>query len=141
MKREVLETYNNEALKIEQFVECLCRENHIHNYFGSISVALLSAVDLTKGKLNIIFQKNKKGVCFTIEAEDRYFALLSEKAQTEDNSLFLIKNLSDEISVAQEGKVLIMSFYVSGIAPELAIQRKELITGFSSYKRKKLQAF
>lgn len=140
MKREVLETYNNEALKIEQFVECLCRENHIHNYFGSISVALLSAVDLTKGKLNIIFQKDKKGVCFTIVAEDKYFTLLSEDIQTEDNSLFLIKNLSDEISVTQEGNVLTMSFYVSGIVPELAVQRKELISSYSSYKRKKLQA-
>lgn len=139
MKREVLEIYNNETLKIEQFVECLCRENHIHNYLGSISVALLSAVDLTEGKLNIIFQKDKKGVCFTIESEDKYFALLSEDIQTENNSLFLIKSLSDEISVTQEGKVLTMSFYVSGISPELAVKRKELINTYSSYKRKKLQ--
>lgn len=139
MKREVLEIYNNETLKIEQFVECLCRENHIHNYFGSISVALSSAVDLTEGKVNIIFQKDKKGVCFTVESEGKYFAPLSEDTQTENNSLFLIKNLSDEISVTQEGKVLTMSFYVSGIAPELAVQRKELISCYSSYKRNKLQ--
>lgn len=139
MKREVLEIYNNETFKIEQFVECLCRENHIHNYLGSISVALLSAVDLTEGKLNIIFQKDKKGVCFIIESESKYFALLSEDIQTEDNSLFLIKSLSDEISVTQEGKVLTMSFYVSGISPELAVKRKELINSYSSYKRKKLQ--
>lgn len=139
MEKEILETYNNETLKIEQFIEHLCRENHIHNYFGSVSVALMSAVDLTKGKLNIFFQKDKKGIAFTIEAEDKYFALLLEKTQIKDNSLFLIKNLSDEIAVTQEGRVLTMSFYVSGIVPELALQRKELINAYSSYRQKKIQ--
>ncbi|MDO5759588.1 MAG: hypothetical protein Q4Q06_01020 [Bacteroidota bacterium] len=136
MKKEKIEIYSKDIPKVEEFLEWICAEYHIHNYLGSISVALSTAMSLTKGKIILVFQKDKEGVSFTLESEGKYFSSLTSEGKAEDESLFLIENLPDSISVKDEGKCLIMNFYVSGIEPEMALHRKEIISNFSLRKKK-----
>ena len=138
MKKETLEILGNNNTAIEDFIENLCVENHIHNYLGSISVALYTALHLTRGRIVLFFQKCTQGVQFGIQAEQDFFSILTKEFSKESETLFLINNLADQISVHEAGKVLEMTFYVNGIDTELAFRREESLRGFSLLKNKTL---
>ncbi|MBQ4420105.1 MAG: hypothetical protein II878_00995 [Bacteroidales bacterium] len=133
MKKDTLEIKNNDALRVEEFIEGICADNHLHNYMGSISVAISTALSLSQGDITLCFEKCVGGVCFTIktEKENNFSSLVSEDTTQDNEFSFLINALTDEIEVKDEGKTLDLIFYVSGIDEELAMRRKELLHEYS----------
>ena len=133
MKKDTLEIKNNDALRVEEFIEGICADNHLHNYMGSISVAVSTALSLSQGDITLCFEKCVGGVCFTIktEKENNFSSLVSEDTTQDNEFSFLINALTDEIEVKDEGKTLDLIFYVSGIDEELAMRRKELLHEYS----------
>lgn len=132
MKKDTLEIKNNDALRVEEFIEGICADNHLHNYMGSISVAISTALSLSQGDMTLCFEKCVGGVCFTIMTEkiNSFSSLLT--ADNQDNEFsFLLNTLTDEIEVKDEGRTLDLIFYVSGVDEELAMRRKELLHEYS----------
>ncbi len=132
MKKDTLEIKNNDALRVEEFIEGICADNHLHNYMGSISVAISTALSLSQGDMTLCFEKCVGGVCFTIMTEKGNFSsLLNEEANQDNEFSFLLNALTDEIEVKDEGRTLDLIFYVSGVDEELAMRRKELLHEYS----------
>ena len=133
MKKDTLEIKNNDALRVEEFIEGICADNHLHNYMGSISVAISTALSLSQGNITLCFEKCIGGVCFTIETEkeNSFSSLMNQEANQDNEFSFLINALTDEIEVKDEGKTLDLIFYVNGIDEELAMRRKELLHEYS----------
>lgn len=135
MKAEIekINILSTENFKAEDFVEEICSRNHLYNYFGSISVAISTALTLVSGKISVSFEKCVGGVVFAISCKEDIFQDIDFRqiGDEKTNSLFLINSLTDEIEVKDKGRTLELIFYVNGIAPELAMQRKEAIEQYS----------
>lgn len=131
MKKDTLEIKNNDALRVEEFIEGICADNHLHNYMGSISVAISTALSLSQGDMTLCFEKCVGGVCFTIMTENGNFSSLLNADNQDNEFSFLLNALTDEIEVKDEGKTLDLIFYVSGVDEELAMRRKELLHEYS----------
>lgn len=131
MKKDTLEIKNNDALRVEEFIEGICADNHLHNYMGSISVAISTALSLSQGDMTLCFEKCVGGVCFTIMTEKGNFSSLLNADNQDNEFSFLLNALTDEIEVKDEGRTLDLIFYVNGVDEELAMRRKELLHEYS----------
>lgn len=131
MKKDTLEIKNNDALRVEEYIEGICADNHLHNYMGSISVAISTALSLSQGDMTLCFEKCVGGVCFTIMKEKGNFSSLLNADNQDNEFSFLLNALTDEIEVKDEGRTLDLIFYVSGVDEELAMRRKELLHEYS----------
>lgn len=133
MKKDIIEIKDKDALRVEEFIEGICADNHLHNYLGSISVAVSTALSVVEGNITLCFEKCIGGVCFTIntETENSFSSLINENAEQDNELSFLVNALTDEIEIKEDGKVLDLIFYVNGIDEELAMRRKELVHEYS----------
>lgn len=131
---EKINILSTEVFKAEEFIEDICSRNHLYNYFGSISMALSTAISMLNGKISVSFEKCVGGVVFSVSSKDEVFKDLDFEHLEEDttNALFLVDSLSDGIAIMDNGKTLEISFLVNGIAPELAMQRNEYLRQYSS---------
>ncbi len=133
MKKDTLELKNNDYLRVEEFIEGICADNHLHNYFGSISVAVSTVMNMTDGDVTLGFEKCIGGVCFTVAGKEKEtFAVLNQTTDSmEKDSLFLVETLTDELDVSEDGSSVDLIFYVNGVDEELVAKRKELINAYS----------
>jgi hypothetical protein len=156
--RELVITGNKEITKLERFVEEICDYYNINNeYFGNILLATTEAAGilfslndaLSDGKIFISFDRTSKGLIFKIrlsnsegkleEGEDILEQEIRKHKLSRD--IFIIKALTDEITISVNAKSIILVFYVSSMNYEKSLLRinqlKEYWTKKEDVKQKK----
>jgi serine/threonine-protein kinase RsbW len=138
--RELVITGKKEIVKLERFVEEICEYYNINNdYFGNILLATTEAAGILfslndsgdGGKVAISFDRNRKGLIFKIKLENG----LIEGEDSEDlldreirrhklsRDIFIIKALTDEITISVNAKSIVLVFYVSSMNYEKSLYR------------------
>lgn len=133
-----------EITKLERFVEEICDYYNINNeYFGNILLATTEAARILlslneaseNGRIAISFDRNPKGLVFNIKMEGGsgveidHEDLLDREIRKHKLSrdIFIIKALTDEITISVNAKSIILVFYVSSMNYEKSLIRiKEL---------------
>jgi hypothetical protein len=138
--RELVITGKNEISKLERFVEEICDYYNINNeYFGNILLASTEAVGILfalnevqgEGKISVSFDRSPKGLVFKIRLDgagenvDNSEDILDIEIRKHKLSrdIFIIKALTDEITISVNAKSIILVFYVSSMNYEKALQR------------------
>lgn len=138
--RELVITGVKEISKLERFVEEICDYYNINNeYFGNILLATTEAAGILfslneavdEGQISISFDRNPKGLIFKIklgnsnskddESEDILEREIRKHKLARD--IFIIKALTDEITISVNAKSIILVFYVSSMNYEKSLQR------------------
>jgi hypothetical protein len=149
--REIVITGTKEISKLERFVEEICDYYNINNeYFGNILLATTEAASILfslnesadNGQIAISFDRNSKGLVFKIklgrneaDAEGSEDILDREiRKHKLSRDIFIIKALTDEITISVNAKSIVMVFYVSSMNYEKSLQR---ITELKEYWQKK----
>ncbi len=140
---------------VNQFVEDVCDHYNIFNsYFSNILTAVTEAVQnaIEHGNKNdssrmveISFSSGTEGLSFTITDEGNGFdpsTLPDPTDLSNDGSvgrgIFLMRSLSDDIQFLDNGRTIELTFNISGIDQELAVQRAgQLNRYFQSVKKTK----
>jgi hypothetical protein len=138
--RELVITGQKEMGKLERFVEEICEYYNINNdYFGNILLATTEAAGILfslndsaeTGMITISFDRNRKGLIFKIKIGNG----AGEDADAEDvldreirrhklaRDIFIIKALTDEITISVHAKSITMVFYVSSMNYEKSLYR------------------
>ncbi|MDR1724870.1 MAG: hypothetical protein LBR28_00545 [Bacteroidales bacterium] len=120
------------AYKIGRMIEDICDKYNLHNYFGLISTTVAYAGNIVLSALNdderIIFTFNQciGGVSFSLKSERNIFENLDFNIDyTSQSPELIIKMLTNEVYIQQEGKELEMVFYVNGIEPAQLLTRQD----------------
>ncbi len=130
--REINISGKNEINRLERFVEEICDYYNINNeYFGNILLAATEAADIlitlneraSEARLSVSFDRNPKGLMFKIklihegagtgEIEDILDREIRKHKLSKE--IFIIKALADEITIAVNGKHIVLVFYVSSM--------------------------
>jgi hypothetical protein len=138
--RELVITGHKEIGKLERFVEEICEYYNINNdYFGNILLATTEAADILfslndsveGGKVAISFDRNRKGLIFKIkldngtqgETEQEDYLDREIRRHKLSKDIFIIKALTDEITISVNAKSIILVFYVSSMNYEKSLNR------------------
>jgi len=143
MKQEVRElvlTGHKEIAKLERFVEEICEYYLVGNdYFGNILLASTEATNilfslndsLENNKIAVSFDRSRKGMVFKIKLMDGF----QKDSEPEDfldreirrhklsKEIFIIKSLTDEITISIDAKSIILVFYISSMNYEKSLYR------------------
>ena len=143
MKNETREIFIygiKEINKLERFIEEICDYYNVNNeYFGNILMAtteatsiLFTVTDMQEfGSVLIRFDKHSKGLTFKIRLESNY----KGQGDSEDildreirkyklsKEIFIVKALTDEITISLTGKSIILTFYISSLNYEKSLNR------------------
>jgi hypothetical protein len=142
--RELVITGQKEIVKLESFVEEICDYHNISNeHFGNVLLATTEAARILfsinesteKGQVTIRFERNRKGLVFKIKTGDGIHSsvenedILDKEIRKHKLSrdIFVIKALTDEISISVNAQSIKLVFYISSINYEKSLHRiKEL---------------
>ena len=138
--RKISITGVKEINKLEKFIEEICDYYNVNNeYFGNILLATTESANIllslhdnpSRGKVLIGFERTPKGLIFHIRLNDHD----NDSQKTEDfldteirkhklsKEIFIIRALTDEITIAVDGKSIKLIFYVSSINYEKSLER------------------
>jgi len=138
--RKIIISGSKEINKLERFIEVICDYYNINNeYFGNILLATTESANILlaindnplKGKVCIDFERTPKGLIFHIKLTNA----TKNTKDTEDfldkeirkhklsKEIFIIKALTDEITISIDGKSIRLVFYVSSINYEKSLER------------------
>lgn len=147
-----------EINRLERFIEEICDYYNINNeYFGNILLATTESANIllalndnpTKGKVSIGFERTPKGLIFHIRLinsdintkKEEDFLDKEIRKHKLSKEIYIIRALTDEITISIDGKSIRLVFYVSSINYEKSLQRinklKEYFTKEVSVKQKK----
>jgi hypothetical protein len=138
--RELTITGKKEIVKLERFVEEICDYYNINNeYFGNVLLATTEAADILFSlnessddtRMAISFDRNPKGLIFKIklanndgDAIDNEDILDREiRKHKLSREIFIIKALTDEITISVNAKSIVLVFYVSSMNYEKSLHR------------------
>jgi hypothetical protein len=149
--RQVVITGNKEMVKLERFVEEICDYYNINNeYFGNILLATTEAAGILfslnesaeNGVIAVSFDRNSKGLIFKIklgsnadgatDAEDILDREIRKHKLSRD--IYIIKALTDEITISVNAKSITLVFYVSSMNYEKSLQRINALNHYWSKK-------
>ena len=143
MKREnraLVLTSRREINKLDRFVEEICEYYNINNeYFGNVLLATTEAAGILFSlhensgdtSLTISFDRKPKGLIFKIkmsggcsDGEGQEDILDQEiRKHKLSRDIFIIKALTDEITISVNAKSITLVFYVSSMNYEKSLQR------------------
>lgn len=122
--------------KVEDFICNVCDENNVHNYFATIDLAVLHAVE------NSVIHGNKKdknkhvtvccdncrgGLCFVVQDEGDGFDYQKYGGMPMGDDcgvgIFMMNRLSDHVEYSDEGRCVRLKFIVKGVDKILAADR------------------
>lgn len=124
---------------VENFVRAICDDNHIVNYYATISVPVMKAVEHailggSSSQLTLLFSHCHDGITFSIQADTPSFSPIAAEqvppAGSPEEALYLISMLSDQMEVSDEGRTLQMTFDLQGIDTNEACNRVEVLEQF-----------
>lgn len=138
--RELTITGKKEISKLERFVEEICDYYNINNeYFGNVLLATTEAAGILfslndssdKGIIVISFDRNSKGLVFKIKLADSEESMIDNEDMLDreirkhklSRDIFIIKALTDEITISVNAKSIVLVFYVSSMNYEKSLQR------------------
>jgi hypothetical protein len=138
--RELVITGKKEITKLERFVEEICDYYNINNeYFGNILLATTESASILfslndseeAGVIAICFGRVSKGLEFKIKllnadesAQDNEDLLDREiRKHKLSRDIYIIKALTDEITISVNAKSIVLVFYVSSMNYEKSLQR------------------
>jgi hypothetical protein len=138
--RKLVISGEKEIAKLERFVEEICDYYNINNeYFGNILLATTEAARILlslnetaeRGEISINFDRNPKGLIFNfkleggdgvnIDNEDLLDREIRKHKLSRD--IFIIKALTDEITISVNAKSIVLVFYVSSMNYEKSLIR------------------
>ncbi|MCK9204158.1 MAG: hypothetical protein M0P58_06955 [Bacteroidales bacterium] len=149
--RELIVDGKVEIPRLERFVEEICDYYNINNeYFGNILLATTEAAEIlfslnemdTGNKILVSFDRNQRGLIFKIKIENNE----THDDEVEDDldkeirkhklskEIFIIKALTDEITISVNGKSIILIFYVTSMNYEKSLQRINKLKEYWSKK-------
>lgn len=127
----------------ENFVDAICDERHLDNYYATISVPVLKAVENailfgsknnSKSSVTLSCDYYRGGIVFTIQAPESCFAEIPNgdipPAGSFQEAMFLVGMLADEVKPSDDGCSLQIKFAIQGIKPEEAAQRIAVLEKF-----------
>ena len=139
MEKAMIQMDISNIALLDGFVEEVCEEHHLDNYYATIAVAVTNAVQYALAKdsekVALSCGHYDKGICFTLScAEGTFDTFLAEGSTltympTSEMS-FLIKTLADDLLVTTDGSTLQVRFAVQGIAPRECAARIALLEKF-----------
>ncbi len=138
--RDLVITGHKEITKIEKFVEEICDFYNVNNdYFGNILLATTEAAEILFSlnesfeidKLGISFERTRKGMVFKIKLFNDSKIEVNEEDLLEreirrhklSKEIFIIKALTDEITISVNAKSIILVFYISSMNYEKSLYR------------------
>ncbi|MDR1846695.1 MAG: hypothetical protein LBR17_01075 [Bacteroidales bacterium] len=137
MKNDItaIKVSKSNIYQIERMIEDICDKYNLHNYFGLISTSVANAVFIAlrsiteEEQLTFSFTQCIGGMSFALQGESKIFANFNSNDNNQSLET-IIKMLSNEVYVFEEGKGLEMIFYVNGIEPVQLLNRQKR---FKSY--------
>ncbi len=139
MENIVIQSDINNLSSVENFVRAICDTNHIVNYYATISVPVMKAVESViqaapSSALSILFDHCRGGITFTVQSATPCFSpTLSAEvppAGSAEETTYLITMLADQMEVTDEGRTLQLFFAVQGIDAEEASARIQVLEHF-----------
>lgn len=145
-----LSPYTDKSCKVENLLEQVCDSMNLHNYFGILSIMAQGAISLAKHRKTRVpiqettfsFQLCKGGFQMEIQADQPLFDENITEKETIEKTLdenqeypFLLKRLADNVTIQDNGKRAIITFFIQGIEQIYELERHVL---FSSYFQRKL---
>lgn len=147
MEKLVIQSNINNLVEVERFVSTVCDTFNVNNYAGTISMALLQAVEnaIIHGnqnnpdlKVTITSELCRGGICFTVADEGRGFNYqqygdlpLSDEQGT---GIFLMKSLSDKLTFINNGSTVRMEYLINGIEATRAVERIMVLRNYHANK-------
>lgn len=129
--------------QVEAYLESVCSDFNCYNYFGTISVAVLQAVEnaIVHGNkcnpdktVTIKYSRAKGGLAFVVEDEGNgfdYTQYTDLPTDTEQGTgLFLMNVLSDQCQFSNKGRRVKMLFKIQGVEPSISMERANTLTSF-----------
>ena len=129
--------------QVEAFIEGVCTDLNCYNYFGTISVAVLQAVEnaIVHGNksnpdkfVTVKYSRVKGGIAFVVEDEGRGFDfnLYNDlPTDTEQGTgIFLMHTLSDGCQFSNKGRKVKLTFQIQGIDAGYSMERANTLTSF-----------
>jgi len=132
MERIVLQSDNTDMIRVDGFIRTICDDNHIYNYYATISVAVTRMLDRAttysvdshvSSGVSLGFDFCSQGIIFSIVGSKGCF---SEK----DDSLNIARMLSDEVTVSDDRSKVELVFEVRGIDGHEAKRRVAILQKF-----------
>ena len=161
LKNNVLKINSSltELYKVEEFVETISDVYNINNnYYSTILISLDEAVrnaiehgnDFESDKkVTVSFTTSNGELIFSVKDDGNGFVLsdFPDPTSLEYNidldvgkGLFLMKQLSDNLKINEEGNQISLHFKVSSINKDLAVQRSTALKSFFQEHKKTVKA-
>lgn len=147
MEKLVIQSDIGNISFVENFVRAICDRNHIVNYYATISVSVIKAVENairsgSSSELSVLSSHCRGGITFTIQCTTPCFSSVNANNTnwvpsigSPEESVYLISVLCDQVKVADGGCSIQMTFNVRGIDVEEAFDRVQLLEHFYGYIR------
>lgn len=130
MENIEIQNNTNTEVAVNNFIEAICDDNHIYNYFATISMAVLPVVQAAlqhSSKVMLNFDYTPSGPIFSIHSDDICFSRDSEIFA--DMFLF-VEMLSDKYQLEDDGHTLQLLFAIRGIDAQEALRRTSVLERF-----------
>jgi hypothetical protein len=149
--RELVIHGKSEITQLERFVEEICDYYNINNeYFGNILLATTEAAGILfalnesvdNGIIEIQFSRSSKGLVFKIKLGNCAGSVIDNEELLDreirkhklSRDIFIIKALTDEITISVNANSIVLVFYISSMNYEKSLKR---ITELKEYWNKK----
>lgn len=149
MEKLVIQVDKSNIPLVDNFLRAICDNNHIVNYYATISVPIMKAMEVVErispaSSLSILFDYLRGGITFTVQTDSPCFLSVENATENSDDEFadaaFLITLLSDHTKVTDEGRTLQIFFDVRGIDASEAFARVQVLEHFyESIHTKELQ--
>lgn len=148
MERIVIQSNVSNLVQIEQFLDTVCVNMNIHNYYATISMAVLQAVEnaIVHGnksdeskRVSIKCSKCRGGISFVVEDEGDgfdykdYVGFPMESGVGE--GVFLMKTLADSCVFSKGGRRVKLEFMIQGIEQARSLERVATLRRFFETKK------
>ena len=139
MEKAAIQLCSTNLTMLDGFIEAVCGEHHLDNYYATISVAVTKAVEYAMDKgtavMDLSFGHYNKGIYFKLNTSTGVFTSLPREAaditlSSEAECSFLVTTLSDQVQVLDNGDTLQVMFAVQGIDPNECVNRIAILKNF-----------
>ncbi len=129
--------------KVEDFVAHLCDEKNVHNYFATISMSVLHAVENAIVHGNASDVGKQVTICcgncmggFYFEVRDEgvgfNYRQFDDMPMDEDRGvgLFMMRSLADRVVYSNGGSTVRLEYLIAGIDKAMATERSSVLKRF-----------